>query len=46
LNQTNFGNPTLTVGSSTLGIITSGTRYAAGDFGTSRQMQMSAKLIF
>jgi hypothetical protein len=46
LNQTNFGNPTLTVGSSTLGIITTGTRYAAGDFGTSRQMQMSAKLIF
>ncbi len=46
LNQTNFGNPTTTVGSSTLGIITSGTRYAAGDFGTSRQMQMSAKLIF
>ena len=46
LNQTNFGNPTLTLGSSTLGIITTGTRYAAGDFGTSRQMQMSAKLIF
>jgi hypothetical protein len=46
LNQANFGNPTTTVGSSTLGIITSGTRYAADDFGTSRQMQMSAKLIF
>jgi hypothetical protein len=46
LNQTNFGNPVTTVGSATLGIITSGTRYAAGDFGTSRQMQMSAKLIF
>jgi hypothetical protein len=46
LNQTNFNNPTTTVGSSTLGIITGGTRYAAGDFGTSRQMQMSAKLIF
>jgi hypothetical protein len=46
LNQTNFTNPTTTVGSSTLGIITGGTRYAAGDFGTSRQMQMSAKLFF
>ncbi|MGA6981894.1 MAG: hypothetical protein WBZ11_10115, partial [Candidatus Sulfotelmatobacter sp.] len=46
LNQTNFGNPVTTVGSATLGIITTGTRYAAGDFGTSRQMQMSAKLIF
>ncbi|HTW66196.1 MAG TPA: carboxypeptidase regulatory-like domain-containing protein [Bryobacteraceae bacterium] len=46
LNQTNFTNPVTTVGSATLGIITGGTRYAAGDFGTSRQMQMSAKLIF
>jgi hypothetical protein len=46
LNQINFGNPVTTIGSSTLGIITSGTRFAAGDFGTSRQMQMSAKLKF
>ncbi|HEY6346968.1 MAG TPA: hypothetical protein VIY49_36220 [Bryobacteraceae bacterium] len=46
LNQTNFGNPTTTVGSSTLGIITGGTRFAAGDFGTSRQLQLSAKLLF
>jgi hypothetical protein len=46
LNQTNFTNPVTTVGSGTFGIITGGTRYAAGDFGTSRQMQMSAKLIF
>jgi hypothetical protein len=46
LNQVNFTNPVTTVGSSTFGIITGGTRYAAGDFGTSRQMQMSAKLIF
>ena len=46
LNQTNFANPTAIVGSSTLGIITAGTRYAAGDFGTSRQIQLSAKLKF
>ena len=46
LNQTNFTNPVTTVGSSTLGIITGGTRYAAGDFGTSRQLQMSMKLLF
>jgi hypothetical protein len=46
LNQTNFGNPTTTVGSATLGIITGGTRFAAGDFGTSRQIQLSAKLLF
>ena len=46
LNQTNFGNPATTVGSATLGIITGGTRFAAGDFGTSRQIQLSAKLLF
>jgi hypothetical protein len=46
LNQVNFTNPGTTVGSSTLGIITGGTRFAAGDFGTSRQMQISAKMIF
>jgi len=46
LNQTNFTNPGTTIGSSTLGIITGGTRFAAGDFGTSRQFQMSMKLIF
>jgi hypothetical protein len=46
LNQVNFTNPGTTVGSSTLGIITGGTRYAAGDFGTSRQMQMSLRLQF
>lgn len=46
LNQINFTNPGTTVGSSTLAIITGETRYAAGDFGASRQMQMSAKLIF
>jgi hypothetical protein len=46
LNQVNFTNPVTTIGSSTLGIITGGTRFAAGDFGTSRQLQMSMKLLF
>jgi hypothetical protein len=46
LNQTNFGNPTTTIGSASTGIISSGTRFAAGDFGTSRQIQLSAKLLF
>jgi hypothetical protein len=46
LNQTNVTNPVTAVGSATLGIITGGTRYAAGDFGTSRQMQMSARVTF
>jgi hypothetical protein len=46
LNQTNFTNPGTTIGSSTLGIITGGTRFAAGDFGTSRELQMSMKLLF
>jgi outer membrane receptor protein involved in Fe transport len=45
-NQVNFANPTLTVGSSTLGLITTGTRFPAGDGGTSRQMQLAMKLIF
>jgi hypothetical protein len=46
LNQANFTNPVTTVGSSTLGLITNGTRYAPGDFGTSRQLQLSMKLLF
>jgi outer membrane receptor protein involved in Fe transport len=46
LNQTNFNNPVLTIGSATTGLITAGTRFAAGDFGTSRQLQMSMKLLF
>jgi hypothetical protein len=45
-NQTNFNQPVSTVGSSTLGLITGGTRFSAGDFGTSRQLQLSAKLTF
>jgi hypothetical protein len=46
LNQVNFANPNLTIGSSTTGLITSGTRFPAGDGGTSRQLQLSMKLKF
>jgi hypothetical protein len=46
LNQTNFTNPVLTVGSSTFGLINGGTRFPAGDGGTSRQLQLSLKLMF
>jgi len=46
LNQVNFTNPVTTIGSSTTGLITGGTRFAAGDFGTSRQLQVSMKLLF
>jgi hypothetical protein len=46
LNQVNWANPGLTVGSSTFGLITGGTRFPAGDFGTSRQIQVSMKLLF
>jgi hypothetical protein len=45
-NQTNFANPVLTTGSSTTGLITSGTRFSAGDGGTSRQIQLAMKLQF
>jgi len=45
-NQVNFAQPVSTVGSSTFGLITGGTRFPAGDFGTSRQLQMSMKLVF
>jgi len=46
LNQVNFTNPNLTIGSATTGVITAGTRFPAGDFGTSRQLQLSMKLTF
>ena len=57
LNHANFFNPVLTVPSSqtlgapipatsTFGLITGGTRFTAGDFGTSRQIQLAMKLIF
>ncbi|MGP8246356.1 MAG: TonB-dependent receptor domain-containing protein [Bryobacteraceae bacterium] len=45
-NQANFTQPVSTVGSSTLGLITGGTRFPAGDGGTSRQFQISMKLRF
>lgn len=46
-NHPSFGNPALTAtaGSSSFGVITS-TRFATGDSGSSRQMQIAAKLIF
>ncbi len=46
LNQANFTNPVSTVGSSTFGLITGGTRFPAGDGGTSRQLQLAMKLLF
>jgi hypothetical protein len=45
-NHANFTNPVTTIGSATLGIITSGTRFPAGDFGSSRQIQLAFKLQF
>jgi hypothetical protein len=45
-NHANFNNPVTTIGSSTLGIITAGTRTPAGDFGSSRQIQLALKLQF
>jgi hypothetical protein len=45
LNQANFNNPVTTVGSATFGLITA-TRFAAGDGGTSRQLQVAMKLQF
>jgi len=45
-NATNFTNPGTTVGSATFGLITGGTRFPAGDGGTSRQLQLSMKLMF
>lgn len=46
LNQANFNQPVSTVGSSTFGLITAGTRFPAGDSGSSRQLQLAMKLIF
>jgi outer membrane receptor protein involved in Fe transport len=45
LNHPNFGQPNLTLGSSTFGLISS-TRFPTGDSGSSRQMQLALKLIF
>lgn len=44
-NHPNFGDPQLNVLSSSLGAITS-TRFATGDFGSSRQVQFALKLTF
>ena len=44
-NHPNFGNPVLTVTSSSFGIIQS-TRFPTGDFGSSRQLQFALKLMF
>jgi outer membrane receptor protein involved in Fe transport len=46
LNHTNFNQPVSTVGSSTFGLITAGTRFPAGDSGSSRQLQLAMKLMF
>lgn len=55
LNQTNFTQPGSSVACTatpaanclgTLGLITTGTRFPAGDGGTSRQLQLAMKLIF
>jgi hypothetical protein len=46
-NQANFGQPgrTATVGSTSFGVITN-TRFATGDSGSSRQVQVALKLLF
>ncbi|MDR3699318.1 MAG: TonB-dependent receptor [Candidatus Sulfopaludibacter sp.] len=45
-NQHDLTQPNSVVGSSVFGLITAGTRFPAGDFGTSRQLQLSLKLQF
>ncbi len=45
LNHPNFGQPGLTVGTSTFGLLTN-TRFPTGDSGSSRQMQLAMKLTF
>ena len=46
-NHPNFGNPgtTATAGSASFGVITA-TRFPVGDSGSSRQVQLSAKITF
>ena len=44
-NQTNFGQPGNIVGSANFGVITN-TRFPTGEFGSSRQLQLAAKLMF
>ena len=45
LNHANFGQPVVTVGTSTFGLLTN-TRFPTGDSGSSRQMQLAMKLVF
>jgi hypothetical protein len=45
LNHPNFGQPGVTVGTSTFGLLTN-TRFPTGDSGSSRQMQLAMKLVF
>jgi hypothetical protein len=45
-NHPNFTSPVTTIGSATLGLITAGSRTPAGDFGSSRQIQLALKLQF
>ncbi len=45
LNQANFNQPGSTLGTSSFGLI-SATRFPPGDSGSSRQLQLSMKLIF
>ncbi|HEX4810987.1 MAG TPA: TonB-dependent receptor [Bryobacteraceae bacterium] len=45
LNQANWNQPSSTVGPLTFGLI-SGTRFPAGDSGSSRQLQLALKLTF
>jgi hypothetical protein len=50
-NHPNFTQPTLNgayplAASTTVGVITNGTRFPAGDSGSSRQLQLAMKLIF
>jgi hypothetical protein len=45
LNHPNFGQPGVTVGTSTFGLLTN-TRFPTGDSGSSRQLQLAMKLVF
>jgi hypothetical protein len=44
-NQTNFGQPGSIVGSPNFGVITN-TRFPTGELGSSRQLQLAAKVMF
>jgi hypothetical protein len=44
-NHPNFGQPGLTIGAGTFGLLTN-TRFPTGDSGSSRQLQLAMKLVF